>query len=184
MLSLPPPSFDTADTNVTRLQCNSTDERYNCDKVVDGIEFKEVPFFPEGIDHGTACCVSMSLEKKQVMVEISHVKMSLKNKFWMLDKYKRFNHFLHGQYLSRFVAYDVKPPFDIVAISGFFCLGFANEDEGNSEINGSPFAGRNTQYRLGIFNDTFGCPSIHFPSAFSEVVGDQSKAIIGYGEKY
>jgi len=177
--SLPLPSFDTADTNVTRWDC-----KHEVEKGTDCTDFEEVPFLPKGIEHGTSCCVSMDLEGSQVMVGIAHVKLSLRTKFWMRDKDKRYDHFPHDQFLSSFIAYNNKPPFDIVARSGLFCLEYANEDEGRSDIKGSALAGRNTQYRMDIFDDTFDCPSIHFASSFSEVVGDQTKAIIGYGKKY
>jgi len=172
--SLPSLSFDTPDTTATRLECKNSD-----DDKISGCT--EAPFFPEDIAHGTACCVSMDLEGSRVMVGIMHIKLSRQNPFWKKDKHERYNNFVHDQFLSGFVAYDTKPPFDIVARSGLFCLGFANEDEGLSDIKGSALAGQNTQYRLNLFNDTFDCPVIHFISAFSEVVGDQSKAIIGYG---
>eukprot|EP00555_Chaetoceros_dichaeta_P000602 CAMPEP_0198277614 /NCGR_PEP_ID=MMETSP1447-20131203/65941_1 /TAXON_ID=420782 /ORGANISM="Chaetoceros dichaeta, Strain CCMP1751" /LENGTH=394 /DNA_ID=CAMNT_0043972645 /DNA_START=655 /DNA_END=1840 /DNA_ORIENTATION=+ len=183
--SLPSPSFDTPDITATRSILNSMDDTIDLSVDMPQINklgrYQEVPFFHGSVDHGTACCVPMNLEGSQVMVGISHTKFSSKEPFWKNDKYKRYNHFIHDQFLSSFIAYDIKPPFDIVARSGLFCLGFANEDEGRSEINGSFFAGRNTQHRLELFNETFNCPQIHFPSAFTEVVGDQSKAIIGYG---
>jgi len=58
-------------------------------------------------------------------------------------------------------------PFDIVARSGWFCLGFDN-------------GGANTQYTLNLFGE-YACPAIHFPSTFAEVVGNPDRAIIGYG---
>jgi len=188
MASLPSPSFDTPDITATRSILNLKDDTIDLSVDMPLIKqperYQEVPFFHESVDHGTACCVPMSLEGSQVMVGISHTKFSIKDPFWMNDQYKRYNHFIHDQFLSSFIAYDIKPPFNIVARSGLFCLGFANKDEGRSEINGSSFAGRNTQHRLELFNETFNCPQIHFASAFAEVVGDQSKAIIGYGKKY
>ena len=171
--TLPFPSFDTPDTNNNRTVCRRQRKKKKCN---------ETPFFPDDVDHGTACCLPMDLEGSQVMVGISHVKLSKKDQFWKKDEYSRYKSFMYDQFLSRFVAYDTKPPFDIVARSGLFCLGYANEDEGRSEVNGTPLAGRNTQYRLELFNETFDCPPIHFPSSFSEVVGDKSKLIIGYGE--
>ena len=130
------------------------------------------------------CCVPMTLGKNQsVMVGISHVKLSPLNPYWKRDKDGRYDTFMHDQFISSFVAYDIEPPFDIVARSGGFCLGAAEEHEGREDIGGNSLAGRNTKYRLELFNQTFNCPPIHFISAFSEVVGDKSKAIIGYGKK-
>mmetsp|Transcript_11176 Transcript_11176/g.16918 ORF Transcript_11176/g.16918 Transcript_11176/m.16918 type:complete len:104 (-) Transcript_11176:28-339(-) len=80
-------------------------------------------------------------------------------------------------YVNRFIAYQPVFPFEIVARSGWFCLGFADTDEAGSNT----LAGRNTQHRLLMFNETYNCPYIQFPSGFSEVVGDSAKAIIAYG---
>mmetsp|Transcript_6833 Transcript_6833/g.10067 ORF Transcript_6833/g.10067 Transcript_6833/m.10067 type:complete len:171 (+) Transcript_6833:1408-1920(+) len=144
-------------------------------------------FFGEN-DHGTACCVRVHLPtnnnksrpKKEVMVGISHQKLSRQSAYWLKDVKKRYEHFGIDQFVSQFVAYEVTHPFHIVARSGWFCLGFANENE-FEEGTGSTFAGKNTGARLDIFNDTYNCPMIHFASGFSEVVGNYSRAIIGYG---
>lgn len=176
--SLPIPSFDTPDTNKTIVSCGFEEGRPGEIKS-DGdncTQPREFPFFAER-DHGTACCVSLKLDGKEVMVGISHVKLSNKNKRWKKDKYHRYDHLLKDQYVSRFVAYDPRPPFDIVARSGWWCLGFADENE----RGGNTLAGLNTKYRLNLFNETFDCPPIQFPSGFSAYVGDPSKAIISYG---
>ena len=67
--------------------------------------------------------------------------------------------------LFRFVAYGTDPPFNIIAISGWLCLGF--EDGGGK------------YYKLDLFG-TYNCPIKHFPSSFTEFVGNSSKAIISY----
>ena len=114
------------------------------------------------------------------MVGISHQKLSPRKPFWKEDLLHRYDHFGHDQFVSRFIAYDVDPPFDIVARSGWWCLSFADEEEGPI-AGGNTLAGQNTNAQLNLFNDTYACPAIHFVSGFSEVVGDDGKAIIGYG---
>ncbi len=39
----------------------------------------------------------------------------------------------------------------------------------------------NKQYKLDLFDATYACPIIHFPSTIAEFVGDSTKAIIGHG---
>jgi len=175
---LPPLSFDTPDTNNTILTClRENDTRTK--KEIDWFtctDPREVPFFHTR-EHGTACCVSVNLDGRDVLVGISHEKLSPASNFWLIDRDKRYEHFGKDQFVSRFLAYNPSPPFDIVASSGWFCLGFADVEE----KGGSTQAGRNTQYRLNLFNDTYDCPAIHFITGFSEVVGDSSKAILSYG---
>lgn len=147
----------------------------NCSKA------RDIPFFPQD-DHGTACCVSMTLpgrtnseNETSVMVGISHIKLSPRNPFWKRDIYHRYDHLAHDQFVSRFVAYQDSPPFDIVAVSGWWCPGFGDLTPTHS------LAGRNKEKRLNLFDQTFDCPAIHFVSGLSEHVTDPSKVIIGYG---
>jgi hypothetical protein len=177
---LPRPSFDGPDTLNTIATCPEPTTSKNCTNPV------EEPFFRDN-DHGTTCCLPLSLSvngtdtnsnSTTVLVGISHAKLTLnRNAWWKRDIYGRYDHYLGARYLSRFVAYSAAPPFDIVARSGWFCLGFGDID-GNG---GNALAGRNTQYRLDLFNETFHCPMIHFASSLVEYVGDPSKAILAYG---
>lgn len=171
-MPVPPNAFDTPDvhhTVVHKIDCNTDTENATCTK--------EIAFFPHQ-DHGSACCVEMELQGKGVIVGISHAKFNPQKKYWKLDTLHRYDSFAKGQYVSRFLAYTVDPPFDIVAASGWFCLGFANPEE---SVNGNSLAGLNTEARLDLFNETYSCPIIHFVSGFSEYVGDPTKAIIAYG---
>jgi len=175
---LPNPTFDTPDTPHNVSICRQNPKAMSCDDPVD------VPFFEMDDDHGTACCVRVTLPSgKEVMVGIAHKKLSQRTNFWLLDVHKRYRDFGVDQFVSRFIAYDVRHPFTVVARSGWFCLGFASQDE-SSEVmgnRGSTLAGTNRQASLGLFGGTFNCPGIHFVSGFSETVGNRSRAIIGYG---
>lgn len=179
--SLPYPSFDGPDTPNTIITCPENEQggstwTTNCTNP------NEEPFFGDH-DHGTACCLSMSLGGfGEVLVGISHTKTTLiTNPWWRRDIRAKYNDRIPGRrYLSRFVAYRPIPPFDIVARSGWFCLGFADADE-YYRAGGNSLAFRNEQYQLDLFDDTYQCPIIHFPSSISEVVGNASRAIIAYG---
>ena len=168
---LPPPSFDTPDSVHEIQKCS--DGSTNCTDPI------SVPFFGND-DHGSACCVQLQLQGEQVMVGISHQKLSPRKPFWKDDLLHRYDDLGVDRFVSRFIAYKTEPPFDIVARSGWFCLGFANEEEGRAE-GGNTLAGRNTNARLDLFNDTYACPIIHFVSGLSEVVGDEDRLIIAYG---
>jgi len=192
---LPPPSFDGPDTANTITTCPENERPGSGVWITNCTQPEERPFFSDR-DHGTACCVTVSLPGGDVMVGISHTKTSgILNPWWLRDIHGRYrgdgndnNYKIGGKrYLSRFVAYDPMPPFDIVARSGWFCLGFA----ARGETGGNTLAGRNVQYRMDLFatrgssssnNDTtFACPMVHFASGIAEFLGDSSKAIISYG---
>lgn len=188
---LPKPSFDTPDSmhNISKCQEN---EEMNC---------TDVSFFDDEDDHGTACCVRVFLPQvqeskngeefntdaanksqgREVMVGITHQKTSPAKNFWLLDAHKRYDHFGVDRYVSRFVAYDTQHPFDVVARSGWFCLGFASDPIELKHPQRSTLAGKNKKFQLDLFDDVYDCPEIHFVSGFSEVVGNSSQAIIGYG---
>ena len=183
---LPPSSFATPDVNFKRTLCNVEDadtadnfkgfeEEDNCTNV----GTKDVNFFPDD-EHGSACCLSIVLEGKDVLVGITHLKLDIRKPWHQRDIYKRYHNHPHRQFVSRFVAYQPNPPFDIVALGGHFCLGFASDEEGMRE-GGNSLAGRNMEHRLDLLNETYDCPNIHFISGLAEYVGDPTKVIISYG---
>jgi hypothetical protein len=186
---LPEIVFDTPDTLHKISKCREP-KQMNCTTPL------EVPFFDDERDHGTACCVRVLLPRgndnndddsnatrngREVMVGITHQKLSRRTNFWLLDIHKRYKDFGIDRFVSRFVAYDAKHPFDVVARSGWFCLGFATDPTELSHPQRSTLAGQNKQFRLDLFDNIYECPMIHFASGFSEVVGNSSRAIIGYG---
>ena len=115
------------------------------------------------------------------MVGITHQKTSPRKNFWLEDVHKRYEHIGVDRFVSRFVAYDTQHPFDVVARSGWFCLGFSSDPVELNHQQRSTLAGRNKIFQLDLFDDVYDCPEIHFASGFSEVVGNSSRAIIGYG---
>ena len=167
-LAIPRSSFDGPDSLKTIITCPENEKPSNKGWITNCTDAETSPFFGDK-DHGTSCCIRLDLEGKEVNVGISHQKTTLfNNPWWRRDIRSKYNDKIPGQhYLSRFIAYHTQPPFDIVARSGWFCLGF---DDG----------GANTQYTLNLFGK-YACPAIHFPSTFAEVVGNPDRAIIGYG---
>lgn len=178
---LPPPSFETPDRDRTiRASLWSLGRGSNTTSA-------DQPFFANTNDRGTACCIEVTMGNSTVvLVGISHTKLSggRRNSFWEKDEFHRYDNATYSygwnRYLSRFIAYESTFPFAVVARSGWFCLPFASSTE-HDHADGNPLAGYNEQYRLDLFEDSFACPAIHFPSTISETSNDPSKAIIGYG---
>ena len=82
-------------------------------------------------------------------------------------------------YVSFFYAFNPRPPFDLVAKSGYFCLGFANDDDSGMP---NPRTILTHNRPLQQNNVTFDCPQIHYVETIIEKVGDSSSTVIGYGE--
>ena len=86
----------------------------------------------------------------------------------------------HTHYVSFFYAFEPRPPFNIRAQSGYFCLGFAGND-GTEGGMFNPHSVLTINRKLSQHNETFACPQIHFVSSFIEKIGDSSTTVIGYG---
>jgi len=100
-------------------------------------------------------------------------------------------------YVSRVYAFEPAPPFNIVARSGFFCLGFALKQQhqqlhgkhyssDNDEVNQSgneQVWGAANEYKLTINGIVFeNCPAIHFVTGIADKLGDEKQtAIVSYG---
>ena len=84
-------------------------------------------------------------------------------------------------YVSFFYAFNPHPPFDLVAKSGYFCLGFANDDDSGMP---NPRTILTHNRPLQQNNVTFDCPQIHYVETIIEKVGDPSSTVIGYGELF
>jgi len=141
-------------------------------------------------DSGSACCVSILWKDgenhgagRRLLLGFSHRKTRIK-----AGKYN---------YVSRVYAFEPNPPFDIVARSGFFCLGFAptslhDHGSGNSpslqmggdealESDNEQIWGATREYKLKIKNEEFNCPRIHFVTGIAEKMGDEEMVIVSYG---
>ena len=145
-------------------------------------------------DSGSACCVpvlwkdsSSNGEERRLLLGFSHRKTRR-----TVRKEEQYN------YVSRVYAFEPIPPFNIVARSGLFCLGFALSPEGikskvsdemifshldeearqsdNEQVHGAA-----NDHKLKINGKTFDCPRIHFITGIAEKMGDNEKVIISYG---
>lgn len=133
-------------------------------------------------DSGSACCVSVqwkdkddTSEGRRLLMGFSHRKTS-KLKVSEVQQYN---------YVSRVYAFNPNPPFDIVARSGFFCLGFAlNGNSGRNEAlqsDNEQIWGAVNEYKLFMNQKEFNCPRIHFVTGIAEKVGDDETVIVSYG---
>ena len=111
---------------------------------------------------GTTCCIDMDLDNEKVKVGVGHSVTKSRS------------------YMSFFYAFESKPPFKIIAYSGYFCLGgMKPSDEGFS----SHFASQQLNYgstNLNVGNVTYNCPKVSFASGITHMVGDKDQVIISY----
>jgi hypothetical protein len=125
-------------------------------------------------DRGSYCCVPMTVKGQRLLLGIAHSKTRYNHKQGT-DAYSegqiQANHFF-----SSFYAIQDRAPYNIVARSGKFCLGFArDEDESDN-----PYTMMNV-VPLQLTGKTFDCPRIHFVTGMVEKADDPSKVIISYG---
>lgn len=80
--------------------------------------------------------------------------------------------------MSFFYAFDPRPPFDLLARSGYFCLGHASPSDSGAT---NPLNTVTNNLPLLQYNETFQCPLIHFVQSFVEKANDPSNTVIGYG---
>ena len=106
-------------------------------------------------DSGSACCVPITWSdedgSRMLLLGFSHRKTRKK------PKENAYN------YVSRVYAFEPMPPFDVVARSGLFCLGFAsNQTSETEQTSNEQVAGATGLYKLTIQGTQFDCPRIHF----------------------
>ena len=127
-------------------------------------------------DSGSACCVPVQWSdeygERQLLLGFSHRKTRKAPK---KDSYN---------YVSRVYAFETVPPFNIVAKSGFFCLGFANNKPDDAEAklsDNEQLFGSANEYKLTIHNEVYDCPRIHFVTGIVEKIDDEETVIVSYG---
>ena len=124
-------------------------------------------------DSGSACCVPITWSdgdgSRTLLLGFSHRKTRKR------PKENAYN------YVSRVYAFEPMPPFDIVARSGLFCLGFAsNETSETEQTSNEQVAGATGSHKLTI-QETFDCPRIHFVTGVTEKLDDEGTVIVSYG---
>jgi len=128
-------------------------------------------------DSGSACCVTIRWRnedegERHLLLGFSHRKTR------KVPKKNAYN------YVSRLYAFEMTPPFNIVARSGYFCLGFAAHGDADDEARQSDNEqvwGSANDYRLTIMNEVYDCPRIHFVTGITEKIDDDEMVIISYG---
>lgn len=125
-------------------------------------------------DRGSYCCVPITVKGQRLLLGIAHSKTRYNHKQGT-DAYSegqiQANHFF-----SSFYAIQDRAPYNVVARSGKFCLGFA-QDKDESD---NPYTMMNV-VPLQLMGKTFDCPRIHFVTGMVEKADDSSKVIISYG---
>merc|ERR1711862_35339 len=84
-------------------------------------------------------------------------------------------------YVSFFYAFDPRPPFNLVARSGYFCLGYAFTDPKREGGTLNPYSVLTHNRPLTLYNKTFDCPQIHYVSTIVEKVNCPGTVVIVYG---
>jgi hypothetical protein len=130
--------------------------------------FFESPFTSA---RGGACCIPFTDPKsgQHSLLGVSHVKTPYRRKRLrgIVEDY---------HYLSRFYAFQPRPPYRVVARSGFFCLPARPKSVASSSLSKIP-----VWKPLEIAGTTYNCPAIHFVSGMAYDANDPTKLIISYG---
>jgi hypothetical protein len=130
-------------------------------------------------DRGSSCCVPITSHNGQrLLLGIAHSKTRYNHKQGTdvsLEGQVQANHFF-----SSFYAIQDRPPYNVVARSGKFCLGFAHKSDNHKSDKHNPYTRMNI-VPLSVMGETYQCPRIHFVSGMIEKVDDPSKVILSYG---
>ena len=154
-------------------------------------------------DSGSACCVP--IQWKYGKTDEGTKERSLLLGFSHRKTQRGARAAITYNYVSRVYAFAPYPPFDIVARSGFFCLGYAphqgasivnqsssslssssmlwgnkNDDEAMQSDNEQIWGAAN-DHKLKLQGKQFDCPRIHFVTGIAEKLGDEETVIISYG---
>lgn len=126
---------------------------------------------------GGACCIPLTTSAhdgttRTLLVGIQHSKTpSQRNR-------KLPGNLTSNHYLSSLYAFEDAAPFNIVAQSGWFCLGFPRNVHTNDSDNTLLLAIQKRKLTIGR---TFECPRIHFVSGMTIKAHDPDVVIIAYG---
>ena len=130
---------------------------------------------------GSACCVPMlypnsnNYKNRTVLVGIQHTKTpSQRNK--ILPPNVTSNH-----YLSSFYAFESTPPYNIIAKTGWFCLGFPDDPSDDKRTDMSLLHRVTAWRKLVLGGRSYNCPRIHFVSGMTIKANDPDSVILAYG---
>ena len=115
---------------------------------------------------GTACCADIDFKGEQVKVGLTHTVTK------------------ERAYLHAFYAFQPFPPFKIVALSGYFCLGGMNsKDIGYDDhwMSQRSIDAESDLARMNVKGETYNCPKVTFATGINEMLDSRSNIIISYG---
>mmetsp|Transcript_5615 Transcript_5615/g.8523 ORF Transcript_5615/g.8523 Transcript_5615/m.8523 type:complete len:714 (-) Transcript_5615:635-2776(-) len=115
---------------------------------------------------GTACCADINFNGEQVKVGLTHTVTK------------------ERAYLHAFYAFQPFPPFKIVALSGYFCLGgMKSEDIGYDDhwMSQRVIDVESELAQMIVKGETYNCPKVTFASGINEMIDSRSNIIISYG---
>ena len=142
---------------------------------------------------GGACCIPLEdpASGKRLLVGIYHTKIPKSSRqrlpVWVREN-GNVTKVLPNQYLSRWYAFDTTEPFQVIAQSGLFCLGYPDSDE----VKSQPVIQTTLWKKMHFGGDlvetdgdnsllVLDCPRIHFVSGIVEKASDPSRVIVAYG---
>ena len=140
-------------------------------------------------DRGSACCLEISdkyykdfmsptfgpeLSKRgSIFVGVAHSKSRRRMESTQGDRYN---------YLSRLYAFSTSEPYELLARSGLFCLGFSDTTDVAAIIGAAGnYDNLTKKKQLELNGHTYNCPNIHFVDSLISKTRDDSRAIISYG---
>jgi len=115
---------------------------------------------------GTACCADIDFRGEQVKVGLTHTVTKERS------------------YLHAFYAFQPFPPFKIVALSGYFCLGgMKSTDIGYDDhwMSQRSIDVESDLTRMKVKGETYNCPKVAFATGINEMLDSRSNIIISYG---
>lgn len=122
---------------------------------------------------GGACCLASKHpgSGENIFIGVAHSKTPSQGNRLPQNWNITSNH-----YLSYFYAFNESQPFDIIAKSGYFCLGFPSR----AEVNDFPLPTLTSWRKLRIHHE-YECPRIHFVSGIVQDAYNDEYIILAYG---
>ncbi len=113
---------------------------------------------------GTACCGDMKYNGHDVKIGITHTVTAERS------------------YLHAFYAFKPYPPFEIVAVPGYFCLGaLQSSDVGYDSHWMSKREGHGKD--MDVKGERYDCPKVTFVTGITDMIHDRDSFVISYGVK-
>lgn len=134
-------------------------------------------------DRGGACCATLEREffrdltTNSTILQYPELRLGISSRRTI----RQFQHDSGEQqflYLNRLYAFVPTPPFDIVALSGSFCLGHSSKEETKDNQYARLTKQKNP---LTIHKDTYDCPAVQIATGITDKAGDDERVVVSYG---